>query len=109
MLCVLHDLTRIRGEEEKRRILEAALMQSKKMEAIGQMTGGIAHDFNNILAAILGNVTLARNHSAGSANDTLRQYLDEIWESGSRARELVAQLLTFGRNQPSNATHGQSQ
>ena len=102
MVCVLHDMTPIRAEEEKRNALEARLMQARKMEAIGQLTGGIAHDFNNILSGILGNVELAESRAASLKDDELIDYLNNVSESGRRARELVAQLLTFGQNRPAN-------
>ncbi len=104
-IFVLHDLTRIREEEEKRLVLEAKLMQSRKMEAIGQLSAGIAHDFNNILFAILGNTELAEGRAAKLNDSDLANYLGEIREGGTRARELVAQLLTFGRNKPANPVH----
>jgi len=83
--------------EAARRALEAQLRESQKMEAIGTLAGGIAHDFNNILAAILGNVSLARmdldpGHAALVS-------LEEIDRAGKRARNLVQQILAFSRRQ----------
>lgn len=102
MICVLHDLTEIRAEETKRQRVEAELTQAKKMEAIGQLTGGIAHDFNNILFGIMGNTELAENRADTLKDDELKKYLAEIRDGSTRGRDLIAQLLTFGRNKPIN-------
>jgi len=83
--------------EVARDSLESQLQESQKMEAIGTLAGGIAHDFNNILAVILGNVELARIESP---SPVARQRLDEIDRASMRARELVQQILSFSRRQP---------
>jgi len=41
-----------------RKLIEAQLLHTKKMEAIGALAAGIAHDFNNILMGIQGYVSL---------------------------------------------------
>ena len=79
-----------------RRQLENDLRQAQKMEAIGTLAGGIAHDFNNILSAILGYAQLARNTS--DVDPEIQNYHHNILKAGNRARELVAQILSFSRN-----------
>jgi signal transduction histidine kinase/CheY-like chemotaxis protein len=83
-----------------RAALEAQLRESQKMEAIGTLAGGIAHDFNNVLSTILGNAEMARNDSAGLPR--VQESLHEIHRAGSRARDLVQQILAFSRRQPTN-------
>jgi signal transduction histidine kinase/CheY-like chemotaxis protein len=78
--------------------LESQLRESQKMEAIGTLASGIAHDFNNALAAILGNAELAQKEIRG--NELLAQYVGEIYQSGTRARNLVQQILSYSRQQP---------
>jgi PAS domain S-box-containing protein len=78
--------------------LEARLREAQKLEAIGTLAGGIAHDFNNIMAAILGNVALARQDVA--PDHPAQRYLEQINKAGQRARSLVEQILAFSRKQP---------
>jgi CheY-like chemotaxis protein len=65
------------------------------MEAIGTLAGGIAHDFNNILSAVIGYTEIAL---ADMPEDTSQhRNLQEVLKAGSRAKDLVKQILTFSR------------
>jgi len=77
------------------RKMEDQFLQAQKMEAIGTLVGGIAHDFNNMLAAIQGNLFLAKR----KVNDPLAvaENLDNMERVSHRAAEIVRQLLTFAR------------
>jgi two-component system, cell cycle sensor histidine kinase and response regulator CckA len=92
------DITSLRNAEAERKLLQAQLTQSQKMESLGTLAGGVAHDFNNILAAILGNADLARQDVP--VGHPARQSLHEISTAARRGRELVRQILAFSRQQP---------
>ena len=77
--------------------LETQLRHAQKMEAVGRLAGGIAHDFNNLLTAIRSNAELALADHIG--DDGLQTELREITVAADRGRDLVRQLLAFGRKQ----------
>ncbi len=77
--------------------LERRLRQAQKMEAIGALAGGIAHDFNNVLAAIIGYGQMA--DSALPADSPLHRDLGQVLTAAERARQLVHQILTLGRQE----------
>jgi PAS domain S-box-containing protein len=85
-----------------RRKLEEQLSQAQKMEAIGTLAGGIAHDFNNILAAIMGYAELAAMFVDNPQK--MNSYLEHIKKGTVRAKELVAQILTFSRKSKNEVT-----
>ena len=97
-VVLARDVTDRVHAERERAALERQLRESQKIESIGTLAGGVAHDFNNILAAILGNVALARD-DLGSGHPA-RHNLEQIERSGRRARALVQQILAFSRRQP---------
>jgi PAS domain S-box-containing protein len=81
----------------EKRLLEAELRQSQKMEAIGRLTGGIAHDFNNLLSVIIGNAQLL-SRSLRESPRLLRQ-AETTLKAAVRGAELTRRLLAFARQQ----------
>ncbi len=81
----------------ERKSLEAQLIQSQKMEAVGQLAGGVAHDFNNQLTVIQGYTSLLLRSLP--ADDPRHAQVLEVHRAGERSRRLTSQLLAFGRKQ----------
>ena len=94
-----HLMAALRDEAADRERAEAALRQSQKMDAIGQLTGGIAHDFNNMLAAISGNLEMISRRTAEGRGDELERYIEAALTSTARAATLTHRLLAFSRHQ----------
>ena len=93
-ISVIEDIT-------ERRMLEAQVRQTNKMDAIGRLASGVAHDFNNLLTVILGFAELMTAHSALASHH--EKDLGEIIKAAQRATGLTKQLLAFSRQQ---ALHG---
>jgi len=91
---IMYALERHSMERERSR-LETRLQQARRMETVGTFSSGIAHNFNNILGGILGHTEMAEEHLASNARS--RRNLDAIRRGAERARDLVDQILTFGR------------
>lgn len=101
MLGVIMDIDSQKLAEQEQNSLMLQLQQAQKMESIGQLTGGIAHDFNNMLSAIIGFTSLSIERFAqDDPHGKLNQYLSQVLQAGERGRDLVAQMLAFGRSQP---------
>ena len=92
----IQDVTMRHESEEARRELEGQLFQAQKMETLGTLAGGIAHDFNNLLTGIIGYHELAAD--SVPEDHPARSCLTEARNASLRARELVEQILTFGRH-----------
>ena len=90
---------RLMAESAQREIVEDALRQSQKMEAVGQLTGGIAHDFNNLLTGIAGSLELMRTRVAQGRTAELDRYITAALSSADRAAALTHRLLAFSRRQ----------
>jgi len=84
----------------ERSMLERALVQSQKLDAIGTLTGGIAHDFNNHLSVIIANVEDACEAPQGAGQDALAN----IMSAAKKSAELISRLLAFARDQPLSQT-----
>ncbi len=94
---ILFDITeRIMAQKENQQ-LESSLRKAQRLETIGTLAGGIAHDFNNILTPILGYAEMGVMSLTN--NESQQEYFNEISKAAERAKNLVAQILTFSKTQ----------
>ncbi|MCT8165188.1 MULTISPECIES: PAS domain-containing sensor histidine kinase [unclassified Pseudomonas] len=90
---------RVNQAVAEREAAQAALRQSQKMEAVGQLTGGIAHDFNNLLAGITGSLDLIMLRLGQGRIADVERYLAVARGAAQRAASLTHRLLAFSRRQ----------
>jgi PAS domain S-box-containing protein len=86
-------------EEEiaEREKAQAALRQSQKMEAVGQLTGGVAHDFNNLLTVVTGNLDLLERVTG--TDGPVGRHVAAAQRAAWQGARLAQQLLAFARRQ----------
>lgn len=92
---------RVAAALAERALVQDALRQSQKMDAMGQLTGGVAHDFNNLLMPIIGSLDMLQRSGLGDAR--AQRMIDGALQSAERAKTLVQRLLAFARRQPLQA------
>lgn len=82
----------------KQKAAEASLLQTQKMDVVGQLASGIAHDFNNLLAIILGNLLPLRDMLDDEL--MLEEYVEPAILAAEKGARLTNQLLSIARHQP---------
>jgi PAS domain S-box-containing protein len=85
------------AEVAAREHAQKQLLQSQKMESIGQLTGGVAHDFNNLLMAVMGNLELLGKRIPEDTR--MRRLLDGAMQGARRGASLTQRMLAFSRQQ----------
>ena len=93
MLGTHVDITTRKEAEERRKNLDARLLEDRKIESLGILAGGIAHQFNNLLTGILGYSDLALPHIPD--NSPARPFISEVIAAAYRAAEFTTQLLEY--------------
>ena len=94
---ITRDITERRKANEELEEARAALFQSQKLQALGELTGGVAHDFNNLMTVIRGSAELLTR--PGLSEEKRARYLKAILDTADRASTLTSHLLAFGRRQ----------
>ncbi|HWF00518.1 MAG TPA: PAS domain S-box protein [Caulobacteraceae bacterium] len=94
---ITRDITERREAQRALEDAQQALMQSQKLEAIGQLTGGVAHDFNNLLMAVLGSLELLRKRLPPDPRAHL--LVDNAEQAATRGAALTQRMLAFARRQ----------
>ncbi|MBI3392911.1 MAG: response regulator [Nitrospirae bacterium] len=87
---------RLREEIARQKNLEAHLIQTEKLSAIGRLSAGVAHELNNALTPIVAYSEILMEQTEGKA----RESVGRIRQAAGRARQIVDSLLRFGRPTP---------
>jgi len=82
----------LRMESAARERAQDQLLQSQKMEGLGQLTGGVAHDFNNLLSAVMGNLDLLKKRIPDDPR--MQRYIEGALQGAKRGAALTQRMLS---------------
>ena len=94
---IFADVTERKRAEAEKAKLEEQYRQAQKMESVGRLAGGVAHDLNNLLTPILGFGELLLDDLR--SDDPRKGSVEQIVKAAEKSRDLVRQLMAFGRKQ----------
>jgi PAS domain S-box-containing protein len=90
------DITERKKMEEEKEKLQAQLVQSAKMAAVGTLTSGITHGFSNLLQIMVGHVAFAQRTKK---REDMKHALNIILDTSDRATKIIKDLLTFSKSE----------
>ncbi|MBI4927595.1 MAG: hypothetical protein HY835_07505 [Anaerolineae bacterium] len=93
-----HQVIIFEQDVTERRNLEANLIQSEKLAAVGQLAAGVAHEINNPLAAIIANSQILKRELPKDQEDAI-EAVTLIESAGLRASQVVSNLLSISRKE----------
>jgi CheY-like chemotaxis protein len=96
---ITRDISERKLAEQQLRQTQEELLQTQKLQALGELAGGIAHDFNNLLTVLRGSADFMLKQP-DLPLEKRNRYLSVMLETAERASSLTSQLLAFARRQP---------
>ena len=83
---------------ERLRRTQELLVQTRKMEAIGQLAGGVAHNFNNLLTVVIGTLDILSIELP--PDSPLQRDLSAAQDAALKAADVARKLLSFSHQRP---------
>jgi len=90
----LRDITGKKQREQEKEQMQHQIEHTQRLESLGVLAGGISHNFKNILAAIMGNASLAEHQLSRHPQDA-KQHLAAIVSASEKATGLCQQVLVY--------------
>ncbi len=84
--------------------MEAQLVQSAKLAALGEMAAGVAHELNSPMTVIIGTAQMLARELREDALEEKAEVLSDIINCGLRCKRIIQNLLTFSRQDQMPAT-----
>lgn len=92
------DVSRRTEAARARHDQENQTRQTNSLKSLNALARGVAHDFNNVMAGILSSAELIKLDA--SPENPHGEFLEHIFETGLRAREMINQLREFSQRKP---------